>query len=90
MQQNFATLNKRFESLESNLEKKFTDKMNKAIDKRISSETDKAKKDLDKRLFDMRQEFENDIEDMNEKLQNLSDQLESIQSRSVRKKLYKT
>ena len=79
MQHNFATLNKRFESLETTLEKKLTDKMHKAVDKRISDETVKVKRDLDNRLADMRKEFESDVDELTEKFQSLSNHFESSQ-----------
>ena len=79
IQHNFATLNKRFESLETTLEKKLTDKMHKAVDKRISDETVKVKRDLDNRLADIRKEFESDVDELTEKFQSLSNHFESSQ-----------
>lgn len=74
MQNNFSVLGKRIDSIEANLEKKLTDKMTKVIDKRISSESVKLKKDMENKVHDIRKEFEADLDEISEKVANLSSQ----------------
>lgn len=74
MQNNFSVLGKRIDSIEANLEKKLTDKMTTVIDKRISSESVKLKKDMENKVHDIRKEFEADLDEISEKVANLSSQ----------------
>ena len=82
-QQNFDIMGRRMESLENNLEKKLTDKMNKAIDRRINTETNKFKKEIDKNVSDLRKEFDNEIEDITEKVNRVTNQIEQLDGVSV-------
>ena len=77
-QQNFDIMGRRMESLETNLEKKLTDKMNKAIDRRINTETNKFKKEIDKNVSDLRKEIDNEIEDITEKVNRVTHQIEQL------------
>ena len=72
MQNNFSVLGKKLESLETNLEKKLTDKISKTLDKRVNAESTKLRKVIDDQVGDLRKEFESDLDDISEKIAHLT------------------
>ena len=72
MQNNFSVLGRKLETLETNLEKKLTDKITKTLDKRVNAESTKLRKVIDDQVGDLRKEFESDLDDISEKIAHLT------------------
>ena len=59
------------------MEKKITDKVTKVIDKRINTETARLRKVIDDSVGDIRRELESDIDDLTERVSEISAGIEN-------------
>ena len=70
-------VNEKVERVEKTLEKKITDSLTKYFDKRINNEAKKIRKEMDERFDTLRADVKDDMDDLNEKLENLGTRVES-------------
>ncbi|CAC5415627.1 unnamed protein product [Mytilus coruscus] len=83
MQSMFGEINNRINDLEANFERKITQKINQVIDKRISTEVSKVKKDVNLAVDTLRQNFDQDLKIVEDKLNDISKSVKHTGERDI-------
>ncbi|CAG2205740.1 unnamed protein product [Mytilus edulis] len=83
MRSMFGEMNNRINDLEANLERKITQKINQVIDKRISTEVSKVKKDVNLAVDTLRQDFDQDLKSVEDKLNDISKSVKHTGERDI-------
>lgn len=81
MEKMWRDMNKKMETMAENIEKRLSNKINNAVDKRVNAESAKLKNDMNKKIDEVRDDINNDIKCLQQQVDELPRNMDGRQSR---------